>query len=109
MPGYIQIIKTERISQGICVLAYIPTKSAVAATQMRIFPGKILHAILWFIIFSMFASYGINTIMWYLECRPISATWDRKPDSDCWAPTTYLYNSYFTGCKYATSPGNHVY
>ncbi|KAG8630986.1 hypothetical protein KVT40_000126 [Elsinoe batatas] len=97
VPGYIEIIKTERIFQGICVLAYIPTKAAVAATQMRIFPGKILHAVLWFVIFSLFASYGINTILWYLECRPISATWNRTPTSNCWNPNVYLYNSYFTG------------
>ncbi|KAL9082588.1 MAG: hypothetical protein Q9159_006309 [Coniocarpon cinnabarinum] len=67
---YIQIIKTELIAQTFVVLAFVPTKCAVGATMIRVFPGRVLHAILWFMMITVAIIFVLNAILDFVQCNP---------------------------------------
>ncbi|KAL9051532.1 MAG: hypothetical protein Q9162_005961 [Coniocarpon cinnabarinum] len=94
---YIQIIKTELIAQTFVVLAFVPTKCAVGATMIRVFPGRVLHAILWFMMITVAIIFVLNAILDFVQCNPPHHMWDYTVPASCWNPLIYTRYSIFTG------------
>lgn len=91
------LVYAELIGQTFAVLAFIPAKCAVAATMMRVFPGKWLHGILWFWIISMTGFYLACAIMDFTQCDPSAHMWDPTIPATCWDPNIYARYSVFCG------------
>ena len=93
----VDIIKTELIAQTFAVVAFIPTKVAVGATMMRIFPGRILHGMLWFMMTTVFIIFALVAILDFVQCNPPEHMWNITVPAKCWDPSVYADFSIFSG------------
>ena len=94
---YVEIVKRELVAQTFAVVAFVPAKVAVGATMMRVFPGKILHSILWFFMITVSLVFILNSIFDFVQCDPPSHMWNPTIPAKCWNPNVYAYYSIFTG------------
>lgn len=94
---YADIVKVELIAQTFAVVAFAPTKCAVGATIMRVFPGRILHAVLWFLMITVTVIFFLCAIFDFVQCNPASHMWNPTIPAKCWNPIVYTNYSIFTG------------
>ena len=96
---YSEIVKAELIAQTFAVVAFAPAKAAVGATVMRIFPGRMLHGVLWFLNISVTLIFIVDAIMDFTQCNPPAHRWNPTISASCWDPQLYTNYSIFTGGK----------
>jgi hypothetical protein len=59
------------------------SKTSFALTLLRITEGKMKYLI-WFIIASMNLLMGTNALITWIQCYPVSKTWNRDEPGTCW-------------------------
>ncbi|OIW25567.1 hypothetical protein CONLIGDRAFT_581876 [Coniochaeta ligniaria NRRL 30616] len=73
------------VSASASILAAVWSKTSFGITLLRIAEGKMKPAI-WFIIMSMNLLMGVSALMPWIQCDPVSKTWNRDEPGSCWDP-----------------------
>lgn len=78
-----KIILDSRASITITSMGW--TKTAFAVTLLRLTSGITKHFV-WFIIISLNITIIVSALIPWIQCTPISRTWDLAVPGECWAP-----------------------
>jgi hypothetical protein len=66
------------------ITATVLTKTAFAATLLRLTAGRIKHFV-WFIIVSMNIAMGFSAVVPWIQCQPLDKGWIPNRPGTCWA------------------------
>ena len=104
MYQYGQVVHAEVIGQAFAIASFPTGKASVAVCLMRIFPGKKLRWILWFIVAMNAIAFYLDAILILVQCNPVRKQWDRTAPGSCWDPSVIAnYGIYTGGMVYSVS------
>lgn len=83
-------LKTNWISQFFCVWAFVFGKVSVSLLMLRLGPrDKLRRWLLYFAAWSIVLTFGVQSILIFIQCRPTQALWKLDVNGRCW-PTQVL-------------------
>ncbi|KAK3317516.1 hypothetical protein B0T19DRAFT_405206 [Cercophora scortea] len=94
-------IEGQNVGASVGILAVVWSKTSFAITLLRLTEGK-LKAFVWFVIAAMNVVMILEAIIVWVQCTPVSKTWDPSVPGVCW--NTHAVNVYgvlagcFSGC-----------
>jgi hypothetical protein len=93
----IYALKINFILRGVDILAYATGKASIGALILRIIglQNKWQRTVGWVVIILTALLNVLNTIFNFVQCRPVSANWDRTGSFKCWPAQTQLDFAYF--------------
>lgn len=93
----IYALKINFILRGVDILAYATGKSSIGALILRIIGhhNKWQRNVVWVVIILTAILNVLNTIFNFVQCRPVSANWDRTGSFKCWPAQAQLDFAYF--------------
>ncbi|KAH8889260.1 hypothetical protein GQ53DRAFT_690401 [Thozetella sp. PMI_491] len=74
---------SANLGQTFGLLAIVWSKTSFAFTLLRLVDGKI-KALIWLIIISMNIAVCLEAMITWLQCDPVSRTWDPTVPGMCW-------------------------
>lgn len=75
------------ISQPFTIMALATGKASVAFFLLRILgPSKWRKPFLYFVTISSLIGCGIDSILSFVQCKPVGRLWDSRIDGHCWNP-----------------------
>jgi hypothetical protein len=93
------------VSASAAILAAVWSKTSFGMTLLRITDGK-MKPVIWVIIVSMNLLMGVHSLMPWIQCNPLSKTWNRDEVGECWDPQVSIVYGVVAGCMYnLTEPG----
>ncbi|KAI6081565.1 hypothetical protein F4821DRAFT_273075 [Hypoxylon rubiginosum] len=90
----VPITLRETIVGFLMTLAIAWSKTSFAVTLLRVTPGR-MKAVLWTIIVTMNVFMTVGALSIFLQCSPVSKSWDEHLPGMCW-PTFNLVASMFS-------------
>lgn len=94
-------LTTIQILGNVCassaIMAAVWSKTSFAITLLRITDGKI-KPVVWFVIVSMNLLMGVHALMPWIQCNPVSKTWNRDEPGTCWDPRVNIVYGIVAGC-----------
>ena len=94
---YGEVVHAEVIGQAFAIASFPTGKASVAVCLMRIFPGKKLRWLLWFIVAMNAIAFYLDAILILVQCNPVRKQWDRTAPGYCWDPSVIANYGIYTG------------
>lgn len=93
----IYALKINFILRGVDILAYATGKASIGALILRIIghQNRWQRIVVWVVIILTALLNVLNTIFNFVQCRPVSANWDRSGSFKCWPAKAQLDFAYF--------------
>jgi len=74
------------------------SKTSFAITLLRITDGWTKRFV-WFAIVSINVLMGLSALLFWVQCKPLSAAWDLSVVGQCWDPKVMLTINQVASCK----------
>ncbi|KAK3689307.1 hypothetical protein B0T22DRAFT_536254 [Podospora appendiculata] len=90
-------IEGQNVGATVGILAVVWSKTSFAITLLRLTEGK-MKAFVWFVIAAMNVIMIVEAIIVWVQCTPVSKTWDPMVPGVCWDTHTVNVYGVFAGC-----------
>lgn len=92
------------VSASAAIFAAVWSKTSFGITLLRIAEGKLMRSAIWCIIVSMNLLMSVHAVMPWIQCDPVSKTWNRDEPGSCWDPRINIVYGMVAGCKFHVVP-----
>ena len=88
------------VSASTSILAAVWSKTSFGITLLRIIEGKMKRVVL-FIIVSMNLLMSFHALFPWIQCDPVSKTWNVNEPGTCWDPRVNVIFGMVAGCTFS--------
>ncbi|KAM5363444.1 hypothetical protein ACJZ2D_012011 [Fusarium nematophilum] len=100
--NYIPLAKLVAAGHPFMLIAIIWSKTAFGVTLLRITDGWMKRTV-WFLIITTNIFLGFSILIFYVQCRPVQATWDPRVKGVCWDRDAVIKYHIFSGAYSAAA------
>jgi hypothetical protein len=95
LPRIVDLLKVINLCGTFSLTAAIWSKTSFALTLLRLTEGW-TKQLVWFIIISMNIGMGCSALFIWVQCTPVSKSWDPNVEGTCWAPDVLVHYNIFS-------------
>ncbi|RKU41325.1 hypothetical protein DL546_004840 [Coniochaeta pulveracea] len=101
MPRIFDLLKVINLCGTFSLTAAIWSKTSFALTLLRLTEGW-TKQLIWFIIISMNIAMGCSALFVWVQCTPVSKSWNPTVEGTCWAPDVLVHYNIFSAAYSGT-------
>ncbi|KAH7120719.1 hypothetical protein EDB81DRAFT_666750 [Dactylonectria macrodidyma] len=94
--NFITLAKLVAVGHPFMLISIIWSKTSFGVTLLRITDGWMKRTV-WFLIITTNIFLGFSILIFYVQCRPVQATWDPRVKGVCWDRDAVIKYHIFSG------------
>ncbi len=103
-----RLVLLVSVAGSFSVTAAIWSKTSFAVTMLRLTHGW-QKTLIWFIIITGNIAMGLSALFPWIQCTPVTKSWDILVDGTCWDPHVLVHYHIFSAGNAPRPSSNYVY